>query len=35
MNTVPFILRNLVEYHGAVNATTSGTHDDIDASDTD
>lgn len=33
MNAIPFILQNLVEYPGAVNPTTSGTYDDVDASD--
>jgi len=30
---VPFILRNLVEYPGAINPTTTGTIDDMDGSD--
>ncbi len=35
MNSIPFILQNLVEYSGAVSPTTSGTYDDVDASDYD
>ena len=30
-----FILRFLEDYKGATSGTTSGTHDDIDGSDTD